>query len=234
MSKMIDLTNQKFNYWTVLKRVENNSRGETMWLCQCQCGKQKIVNGYSLRKGTSKSCGCLQKKIASQNTFKDLTNKKFGHLLVLKFFKKDKNKKSIWECQCDCDGKTIIYVRSADLLSGKTQSCGCIKSKGEEKIAKILKQNNIPFEKEKTFNSCRYPDTNSLARFDFYVNNNYLIEFDGIQHFQPSYDILQSGAFNLTKKHDEFKNQWCKENNIPLIRINYSQLKNLTMEDLKL
>ena len=234
MSKMIDLTNQKFNYWTVLKRVENNSRGETMWLCQCQCGKQKIVNGYSLRKGTSKSCGCLQKKIASQNAFKDLTNKKFGHLLVLKFFKQDKNKKSIWECQCDCDGKTIIYVRGSDLLSGKTQSCGCIKSRGEEKIAKILKQNNIPFEKEKTFNSCRYPDTNGLARFDFYVDNNYIIEFDGIQHFQPSYDTLQPGAFLLTKKHDEYKNNWCKENNIPLIRINYSQLKNLKMEDLKI
>lgn len=234
MSKMIDLTNQKFNYWTVLKRVKNNSRGETMWLCQCQCGKQKIVNGYSLRKGTSKSCGCLQKKIASQNVFKDLTNKKFGHLLVLRFFKQDKNKKSIWECQCDCDGKTIVYVRGSDLLSGKTQSCGCIKSRGEEKIAKILKQNNIPFEKEKTFNSCRYPDTNGLARFDFYVDNSYIIEFDGIQHFQPSYDALQSGIFILTKKHDEYKNNWCKENNIPLIRINYSQLKNLTMEDLKL
>ena len=106
MSKPIDLTNQKFNFWTVIQRAENNKRGETMWLCKCECGKQKIVNGYSLRSGASKSCGCLQRKIASTNAFKDLSNQKFGHLNVLEFYGKDNSGKSLWKCECDCEGKT--------------------------------------------------------------------------------------------------------------------------------
>ena len=61
MSKLIDLTNQTFNYWTVLKRAENTSDGKAQWLCRCKCGNQKIVLGKSLRNGHSKSCGCFKK-----------------------------------------------------------------------------------------------------------------------------------------------------------------------------
>ena len=43
MSKVIDLTGQTFNYWTVIKRMPNNNRGESMWLCQCKCGTQKVI-----------------------------------------------------------------------------------------------------------------------------------------------------------------------------------------------
>ena len=46
-------------------------------------------------------------------------------------------------------------------------------------IEKILIKNNLSFEKQKTFEKCRFPDSNYLAKFDFYVENKYLIEFDG-------------------------------------------------------
>ena len=59
MSKPIDLTGKTFNYWKVISRAPNNSRGEAMWFCQCKCGNEKIVQGYLLRKNLSKSCGCL-------------------------------------------------------------------------------------------------------------------------------------------------------------------------------
>lgn len=36
------------------------------------------------------------------------------------------------------------------------------------------------------------------------------------------------------RQYDEIKNKWCKENNVPLIRIKYDQLKNLTIDDLLL
>ena len=234
MSKVIDLTNQKFGRWTVLSRAKNNDRGEAMWNCICECGTKKIVHGYTLRKGKSLSCGCLQKEIASKNAFEDLTGKKFGKLTVINYAGKDNQKNSIWNCQCDCEAKTIIQVRTADLKRGKTQSCGCLKSLGEEKIAQLLTINGIPFKKEKTFDNCRFPDTNSLARFDFYVNDSYLIEYDGIQHFKPTFDQLSTNNFSNTQKHDEYKNLWCKKNNIPLIRISYQQLKNLNIKDLLL
>ena len=51
------------------------------------------------------------------------------------------------------------------------------------KISQILRDNNIPFEKEKIFNDCYSKKENAKMRFDFYVNNKYLIEYDGKQHF---------------------------------------------------
>ena len=84
---------------------------------------------------------------------------------------------------------------------------------------------------EKTFETCINPKTKRLLRFDFYVNNQYLIEFDGIQHFIQSknWEPLED-----TQYRDNIKNQWCKENNIPLIRIPYTKLNTLTIDDLLL
>ena len=190
-----------------------------MWLCECDCEAhtQRAVESYSLRSGASKSCGCYHKKRASEANFDDITNKKFGHLTVKKLIGPDKSRKLIWECECDCDAHTIIKVRATDLRSGKTTSCGCIRSKGEALISKILTENNIPFEKEKTFQNCKYPERDGLCRFDFYVNNKYLIEFDGIQHFDKTNNWYNEN--NIA--HDNYKNEWCKSNNIPLIRISY-------------
>jgi len=75
-----------------------------------------------------------------------------------------------------------------------------------------LLDNNIPFEIEKKFSSCK--DIKELP-FDFYVKSSYLIEFDGIQHYKK--DSLFD--YEYTHKHDLIKNKWCKDNNIPLIRI---------------
>lgn len=37
-----------------------------MWTCLCDCGENKDINGDSLRKGKTLSCGCLQKCIAKE------------------------------------------------------------------------------------------------------------------------------------------------------------------------
>ena len=39
---------------------------------------------------------------------------------------------------------------------------------------------------EKTFSTCINPKTGKQLRFDFYVNNKYLIEYDGIQHYRTT------------------------------------------------
>ncbi len=58
---------------------------------------------------------------------KDITNKKFGKLFILKFNGVDKNRHSLWLCKCDC-GKEIIIKRPS-LISGQTKSCGCLYNK---------------------------------------------------------------------------------------------------------
>lgn len=72
MTKLIDLTGQRFGRLVVLERAENSKNGQARWKCQCDCGNVKIIQGNHLRQGTTKSCGCLEKenlyKIAHQKT----------------------------------------------------------------------------------------------------------------------------------------------------------------------
>ncbi len=57
----IDLTGQKIGRWKVLERAQNTKVGGTQWLCRCDCGSHKIVNGIVLRDRRSRSCGCLHR-----------------------------------------------------------------------------------------------------------------------------------------------------------------------------
>ena len=71
-------------------------------------------------------------------------------------------------------------------------------------------------------------------RFDFYINeDNYIIEYDGEQHFKDTNGFFKTTLEEIQKR-DIFKNQWCKENNIPLIRIPYTRYDDLCIEDLLL
>ena len=89
-------------------------------------------------------------------------------------------------------------------------------SKGEAKIKTILLNNNIEFETQKTFDSCRFNNTKTLAKFDFYLPSlNILIEYDGKQHFKASNSGWNTEEhLRQTQERDAYKTQWCKDNNI--------------------
>ena len=57
---MIDLIDNIFERLTVLKRVDNDKLGHLRWLCLCDCGKERVVFGFNLKNGHTKSCGCLK------------------------------------------------------------------------------------------------------------------------------------------------------------------------------
>ncbi len=61
MSKLIDLTGQRFGRLVVIERAENDKSGNVRWVCRCDCGKTITTNGWSLRNGATKSCGCLRR-----------------------------------------------------------------------------------------------------------------------------------------------------------------------------
>lgn len=58
MGKFEDLSGRKFEKLKVIKRVENSKGGATRWLCECECGKEKIAYASDLKSGHTKSCGC--------------------------------------------------------------------------------------------------------------------------------------------------------------------------------
>lgn len=223
----IDLTGKSFGRWTVINFDEESKK----WLCKCTCGTMKLVNGSSLRGGKSKSCGCLSIELMQKRTFVNYSGKRLGKLTV-KEFVGYKNGHSEFKCKCDCGSEIIVGV--GQIIRG-IQSCGCMQSSGEYKIAELLSNSQILFKREKTFNTCRYKDTGRKARFDFYINTKYLIEYDGPQHFEyRPYLHSSESAFIKGQERDFFKTNWCKENNIPLIRIPYTHLDDLCIDDLRL
>ena len=85
--KDIDLTGQKINAWTVLRKDKNG------WFCQCQCGNTGVISTNNLLNNKSKSCGC--------SSWFDLIDKKLGRLTVIKYAETINNHSYVW-CKCDC------------------------------------------------------------------------------------------------------------------------------------
>lgn len=221
---IVDLTGKKIFKLTPIKYDKDKHK----WECKCDCGNTTYVSTANLTGGDiTKSCGCWNiENLHSRR--ENLIGQTFGNLNVL-----DYNTITCkWICQCNCKNQTIKEVSTSHLKSGSVTSCGCLVSKGENKIINLLSENNIDFIAQKTFDTCRFLDTNRLAKFDFYINNQYLVEYDGQQHFYSSTGWNNEEKFEKTQQHDAIKNQWCKENNIPLIRIPYTHLNNLCLEDL--
>lgn len=69
MPKIIDLTGQRFGRWLVIRAEGVNKFGSRLWLCECECGNRKVVNGSELRRGASKSCGCLNRELARERLY---------------------------------------------------------------------------------------------------------------------------------------------------------------------
>lgn len=245
-----DLTGQTFGHLTILGRdstPRKETRSRTYVWCICDCPEQNIVSllASNVTGGKVKSCGCLRKKVASDhakqiNTERriDLKGQTFGFLYVEREDLEQTKLKNrqYWKCKClNCNREDYYSVRTDQLTSGLTTMCNNCSdqiSMGAMAILKLLSENKILYVTEKRFQSCRFPDTNAQAKFDFYLpDKKYIIEFDGEQHFRESqfFDNLSK-----IQAHDAFKNQWCQENNIPLIRIPYWKRHTLVLEDLLL
>lgn len=67
--RRIDLTGRTFGRLTVIQFAGTNKRGSYMWLCECECGNTKVVDGADLRRGGTKSCGCLAAENTSRRTY---------------------------------------------------------------------------------------------------------------------------------------------------------------------
>lgn len=63
MSRLIDITGQRFGNLVVVKRSGSDKNGKnSLWICQCDCGGSTIATGTHLRNGHTTSCGCVKQK----------------------------------------------------------------------------------------------------------------------------------------------------------------------------
>jgi len=76
MARFIDLTGKKFGRLVPMKFVGKDKSHHTLWLCRCDCGREKIINSHGLKNGNTRSCGCLRIDRTSKT---GKNNKKHGH-----------------------------------------------------------------------------------------------------------------------------------------------------------
>jgi hypothetical protein len=122
----------KYGRLTVIERAENTPRGEAQWLCKCDCGNTGIFLGTNLRRGNTKSCGCLQREKARESKLIDEVGNRYGRLTVIERAENTPDRKAQWLCKCDC-GNTGIF-QGTKLRSGHTKSCGCLQREKTREI----------------------------------------------------------------------------------------------------
>jgi hypothetical protein len=114
MGKFIDLRECRFGFWFVLDKAEKSKSNKTQWLCECDCGTQKVVTSNSLRTCNSTSCGC--------NHAPNLVDKEFGELKVLRLDESKVKGRRYWICKCSCENE--VSISTYHLRNNIVSSCG--------------------------------------------------------------------------------------------------------------
>lgn len=111
-----------YGYWTIIGDSDKHGRNNSTYVkCQCICGKIKDVAFSNLKRGISKSCGCMRsrkKKLYNKIQIGD----RYGKLIVIDKLKDEKDK---YNCLCDCGNRVVKNGRN--LRNGNTKSCGCLR-----------------------------------------------------------------------------------------------------------
>lgn len=215
----------------------NGNRSGVMWKLRClNCGAivDRFASLVANKNSTTISCGCVGVNRNNKYSIESYVGTYVNGTKVLRLLPKDYDKtgSQFWECECKYCGKP--YIRCArHIVYGHVNSCGCqTESLGVLDISRFLKEHNIKYKKEYTFTDL-YSKNGHKLRYDFGIldiENNLLglIEYDGLFH----YSIEKSFGRNLEEKTKNFedvydsdtrKNNYAKENSIPLLRIIYSR-----------
>lgn len=225
---------KRFGKLVVVERagahVSKGGQKTPVWLCQCDCGNEKLATSKNLTSGRTKSCGCMPTKRKGSGLH-DLTGQRFGKLVVTKRYNKDYKYESkgkittspLWVCKCDCGNEVV--VQGGNLRSGNTTNCGRerVKSKSEAVISEFLTSYNIRYVPEFSFDDLRNKRGN-LLRFDFAIFDKSgglftLVEYQGPQHYKDC------GWFGLYQREysDKMKREYCELHNISLYEIRYDE-----------
>lgn len=120
----------------------------------------------------------------------------------------------------------VFKIRTLqDLFTGRNRGCPkCyqFKSAGEQRIRNYLDNHSLNYIPQKTF----APLNKSKYRFDFFLPDyNLAIEYQGEQHYRDNKFFKDS--LEKVQARDEIKRAFCKNNNIELLEIKYTELKNI-------
>lgn len=212
--------------------IEKHGR-TTMVQCICNNHREKGIQikslyGIKIGKGCQYCAGVAK---LTQEEFEEKVAKNDKNIQVISKYTNNKNPV---DCVCKECGYTWTTQAFNLMYGGKCPNCSG--SKGEMRIRDILDNKGLKYKREFMFNDL-CGDCDRPLRFDFAVFNtdmsiNSLIEFDGIQHYEPinfwgnQYTYTQI-RFETLQRYDIRKNEYCKMHNIKLIRIPYWDFDNV-------
>lgn len=143
-------------------------------------------------------------------------------------------KKKVWWLCKNCNKPYFSAI--CKRASKDSRGCPkCNESKGEKEISKFLNYYNISFSPQHTFKDLKGKGGKAAYKFDFYLSNYILIcEYHGPQHYFPvdfagKGQELAEDQFKQIQYKDKIKEQYCLDNNIPLIIIPYTDFKNIEL-----
>ena len=119
--KKNDLKGNVYGRLTVLG--DDGTRTKTskvLWRCRCDCGNEVHILGSNLKRGATKSCGCLNSE-KRRERFKDLAGTETENFKIIdKAY--SKNQRVWWNCICKHCGRSVILNNN---LIDHQASCGC-------------------------------------------------------------------------------------------------------------
>lgn len=193
-----------------------------------KCGESYELRAKDFKRGDKcfkcSYVGRIHNKRTTEEVKKEISELTDGEYQLVSEYKNNKEKIFILHSECN---------RISEMNYNKFKSSGrrcqhCNMSNGEVAVEKYLMGKNIRYIKEATFDGCVYK---RRLRFDFFLeDNNCIIEFDGKQHFEPSFGTEPESRVAYLKEtqlRDSIKNEFCEKNGITLIRISYKDLNNV-------
>ena len=216
-----EVFNQVGNEYTVLGEYKNVKTKIKMQHNKCGF-KYEVLPANFLSGVRCPKCGGSMKKTTEQ--FKNEVYEKVGdEYTVLGKYINANTKIKMQHNKCGYEYRT----KPADFLSGY-RCPRCNQAKGEEIIHNFLDMMGFKIKMQFKQKECK--NIRPLP-FDFALFENdtlkTLIEYDGIQHFQPVSQFGGKEGFKVLKRNDEIKDKYCKDNRIPFIRISYKDFENI-------
>lgn len=212
-----DLKSKGIDYIDILG--EYNGVKEKVLVKNRKCGHTYEVNAGNL---LNQESGCpICHGIKNPESYEEIIESKYpGEYVILGEYKNGLTPILTRHVKC---GYEWMCVPKGLLTDRKCPNC--MKSKGEEFIRVYLEKQGIAFKREATFDGCR-SESGTKLRFDFavYIDGEIrIIEFDGTHHFRAGRTMYRSDSVFA---NDKIKNAFCKDNNIPMLRIPYWWAKN--------
>lgn len=209
----------------VLKSQYINNR-KKIKIIHSICGEVIFISPDHFLRGVGCSkCAGNQKK-TTEKFFLELLEVHDSEVILCSQYERNKGKVLVY-----CNKCTSFWEATPNNLLKGSGCPNCKVSRGERKINMFLAKKSITFLQQFYFHDCI---NKQPLLFDFAVFSDksqekpeFLIEYDGIQHFELVDFFGGQEQFEKQQLHDRIKDDYCKQNGIELIRIPYWEQDNI-------